>query len=123
MPDHAKQRGKICTLQSKPQICIKNGRSELYCDKCLEHINKDHADGEFSAINTVKIRQTRIMTAVLADIISVKQKRRDDCAVTAAGQIGACRNAEHQRRSGKIQLVHHMPPKNRILVILMDGVL
>lgn len=45
--NYAEQGGKILALQPESQIRVEYSRAELYCDKCLEHIDQYDADREF----------------------------------------------------------------------------
>ena len=113
MPDYAKQGGKVLALQSKSEIRVKYDRTKFYRDKRLEHIDQNDTNCKFSAVNTVEIGQSGVMAAILADIVLIKQEGSDDCAVTAACQIRASRDTEHQRGGSKRQFMHKTPPKNR----------
>lgn len=112
MPDHAEQSGKILALQPEPEIGVKYDRAELHRNERLQHVDQNHTNCEFSAVNAIKIGQPRVVAAVPADVVLIKQIRRNDRAVTAACQIGTSRDADHQRGGSKRQFVHETPPKN-----------
>ena len=110
MPDHAEERGKIFALQPQPQIFAEDDRAELDRDERLEHVDQNDADGKLAAVHPVEVGQPRVMAAVLADIVVIKQKRGNDRAVAAASQVRAGGHADHQRDGSRGQFVHKYPP-------------